>query len=1044
MALRVRLSTLVGCVLLILWGILLSVGVMLYVQYGSAQQLAAAIAREVSSQTGLPCRIGGASPGFLPSPRVSFTDFLIELPHGYLDVAEASASISWKSLLRARFVPGRLELEKPVLVLDMTRAAKTPQSPAPEAPNSSWPILPEDLRNLRLSIRDGQASLKDSRGALTVAACSGTVRLPGRRPVTASLTADAIRLELPGLTPVGMESVRLNLRGPESQLAAERLELAARVSMAGLTPGTDVALLLQAGTGDAVYSGSVTLRGELAATPPIPLDLQLPFAAYTTDDIRIDQASVQLDQDSGTLSGALALGPWGAALADLLPHEPGKEPRALPSLSGTATVRQLSLPRWFDFARRLPAGIETALNALSGDLDFTLTPQTLTVPRLSALLCGIPFQGSGGVPDFSKPEIRIAAQAKTADANKVFPELVRKAPPALTWAGPAPVGGNDAEEGPDYDIHLTAAEIKAWKFTARDFGLRITPRPSGSRLSISAGNFYAGKLESVVDIEDTITLSTQVRDVLAETPLELASGLKSLRGKLDGKSSFTGSDVSFDHFLASLSGTLEGVIRDGSLGSADDPLPFETLSFSGACAGPGLSKPPLPPELPFAGTWNLRLKTADWEAGARLKGEAVLDSDSLALRRFRELPGRLDWSGWGVRTELDARVSFDLQAQTLDILSASGSINGGKLSGALSGTALFDAPSWNGRFTLTTTALERLLAGRGLLPQGLPQGTLQSLEAGGEFAVNQETLSLSKLKGRLDDTLFSGSVRRTAAPSARWNVNLGLGTLNLSRYLPQTRDSQKQADWPVDLLQGLTADGVITLDNLIVSKVAQRSMKIPFSIGDNTLRCAPVTFVPYNGQGEAELTVQGTPQGYRSRLQYAVRQADAALFCREAGFNTILGGTAALKADLAGILRRGRDIPAALDGNWSIAATRGFLAERRKDGTLSDRTPFHSISASGIMQKGVLKTDDIDLRSDSLAAKGRATVNLVNWTLNCRLNVSSRTFSNVPVTYTGSLDAPVRQVDALNAVTGTLSKIGSGVFGLVQDVLSAPFRLFQR
>ena len=1046
---RIRPSIIIGIVLLTVWGVFLTVGVMVYVRYGTAQ-LSAVIAGEVTGQTGLPCRIGGASPKLLPSPHIVFREVSLTLPVGQVDAPEISAFVSWRSLFRGRFIPGRVVLEKPLVDLDFTAVSGPDGADADEDAGAfGASALPEDLRNMRVIIHEGQIRIRDSRGQIRAEDCIAVLRLPGRRAPYAEVSAGLAEVIVSENAPVRLERLRLNVRGEESRKSAfERADASARVIMEGLTPSLDVSAMLGPGADGAVYDGAVRLEGHLASTPPIPLTLHTDFSAHNTHDIRLKKLDLQLDKDNGSLSGTLSLGDWGAALAEVLPHPAGSGKKPVqPGLSGKAVVGHLSLPRWFNFARSLPSGLEHALDNLSGELDFTLTPQTLTVPKVKALLCGASFSGSGGVPDFSKPEIRLKARAASADINKVFPELLQAAPTPLRWDGPPPVGGgeDDDTEGPDYDIQLSAGKVRAWKLDAGDFSLGIAPRPRGCRLTINAGKFYDGTLESVTDIADAVTIKATLKNVQAEAPFASLSGAKVVRGSLDGFASLTAAVESFDHFVASLGGTLEGTIRGGSLGTHDSALAFDNLHFAFAPKGSGLGKGSLPGELPFAGKWTLGLKTPDWTATAGLNGTLVLDSATLAPKRFADLPGQVEWTCGNVQSRLNARFAFDAKAQRFDVSGVSGSINGGKLSGSLAGRQIFDAPSWSGRFSLNSTALGQVLAGRDLLPAGMPKGTFQHLEAGGAFAFVQDGFSLTDLKGRLDDTLFSGSARRVeAAGKPGWHVSLALGTVNLSRYLPQSQPGQKQSDWPLDSLHDLAVSGTISLDALRISKMVHGTLKIPFFINDNILRCAPMSFSLYGGQGEAELQMQGTAQGYRGSLRYTARNVDSAAFCREAGLDTILGGTLSLKAELGGLLRRGADIPAALDGTWSFSNVNGYMSERRKDGAFSPPTAFRSLGATGVMQKGVLKTEDFELRSDNLAAKGRALINLVNWTLDCRLNVSTRTFNNVPVVYKGSLDAPERSVNALNAVTGTLNKIGSGVFGLMEDMLTTPFRLFQR
>jgi AsmA protein len=245
----------------------------------------------------------------------------------------------------------------------------------------------------------------------------------------------------------------------------------------------------------------------------------------------------------------------------------------------------------------------------------------------------------------------------------------------------------------------------------------------------------------------------------------------------------------------------------------------------------------------------------------------------------------------------------------------------------------------------------------------------------------------------------------------------------------------------VTVLQGVTAEGIVAADSLTVSRLTHRSLRVPCKIGNNTLLCGEISFAAYTGKGQAELRMAASSAGYDTTVRYHIQDADAAAFSDEAGFNTILGGRTTISTTLNGTLRSSADIPAALSGTWQILIENGNVSEKGDNGSPASSMPFHQISAAGDMKNGVLHTQNIRLQSRDLAAAGRAAIDLPAWTLDCQLNVSTRLVSNVPVNYSGSLDAPKRAINPLNAVAGAIGNVGNGLFGLVGDILSAPFRL---
>lgn len=147
---------------------------------------------------------------------------------------------------------------------------------------------------------------------------------------------------------------------------------------------------------------------------------------------------IAFDKDRGVLNGTLS----GFKTLD-------------PELRGTLELEQFSLIRWFGFGRAMPAGLQQALDRITGLLEFRLTPQGVSAPRLVARTEGMTLEGEGSCADFSHPDVTITGTLEHAQLDRIFPELggsgKEKAnpqppalpPPALPLSNdetPAPVG----------------------------------------------------------------------------------------------------------------------------------------------------------------------------------------------------------------------------------------------------------------------------------------------------------------------------------------------------------------------------------------------------------------------------------------------------------------------------------------------------------------------------------------------------------------------------------------------------------------------------
>lgn len=151
----------------------------------------------------------------------------------------------------------------------------------------------------------------------------------------------------------------------------------------------------------------------------------------------------------------------------------------------------------------------------------------------------------------------------------------------------------------------------------------------------------------------------------------------------------------------------------------------------------------------------------------------------------------------------------------------------------------------------------------------------------------------------------------------------------------------------------------------------------------------------------------------------------------------VLAGTGVFQVDLTGEARSFGDIPAKIDGTWSMKVDNGYF----QSGT--SRRFFKSMTASGAMRSGVLQSSDLFVNGNNFTVRGGGNVNLVNDTLNYRLNASLPGVPNIPITYSGSIADPQRNINALSTLGGVFANVGKGLFSIVDQVITAPFRFLQ-
>lgn len=122
----------------------------------------------------------------------------------------------------------------------------------------------------------------------------------------------------------------------------------------------------------------------------------------------------------------------------------------------------------------MPAGLQQALDRITGLLEFRLTPQGVSAPRLVARTEGMTLEGEGSCADFSHPDVTITGTLEHAQLDRIFPELggsgkekANPQPPALP--PPALPLSNDETPAPvGYKILLHAKSADIIGLTAKE------------------------------------------------------------------------------------------------------------------------------------------------------------------------------------------------------------------------------------------------------------------------------------------------------------------------------------------------------------------------------------------------------------------------------------------------------------------------------------------------------------------------------------------------------------------------------------------------
>lgn len=387
---------------------------------------------------------------------------------------------------------------------------------------------------------------------------------------------------------------------------------------------------------------------------------------------------------------------------------------------------------------------------------------------------------------------------------------------------------------------------------------------------------------------------------------------------------------------------------------------------------------------------NATINLPSLDSPLNADGSLVWNGEKVELALKVDEPRALmDGASTGVETSIKSRpVLFDY----------SGTVTNAKPS-AVTGDISLDVPSIRGLAAWTSKPLQ--FAGGGLGPLSV-KGRLDM--AGKSIAFKKAELSLDDMNATGDFEFDAGG--RVPAIIATLEVD----KLNLNTYLPPEGEkptaassggsapasggaagqSGAPADWsddPIDFsaLNLVNADLTFVTGGIEVKKIKVGRTSVKTLLKGGNLAVDLTEMALYDGQGTGRITANAGSNAVTHKLDLKGVQA-APLLTDAAGFDRI-EGTANIVADVQTRGASQRQLVSALNGNGSIqfldGAVRGlnlaamvrnvsaaFLDPSARE---SQKTDFAELAGTYTITNGIVKNDDLFLKSPLLRVDGRGT-----------------------------------------------------------------------
>ncbi len=267
---------------------------------------------------------------------------------------------------------------------------------------------------------------------------------------------------------------------------------------------------------------------------------------------------------------------------------------------------------------------------------------------------------------------------------------------------------------------------------------------------------------------------------------------------------------------------------------------------------------------------------------------------------------------------------------------------------------------------------------------------------------------LNDLNIRLDDTTFSGnlSVPDLSAdlPPVRFAFNVD--DMDLDRYLPPpaeteeaaekgaTSDTDTPIELPLQLMRKLDVAGEFSVDKIKVSNLSAQSIVVPVKAKNGVITLDGVAAQMYEGKlgSVFSLNAKSDTPSYQVRADLGGIQAQP-LLADLLQDKAPLSGKGSFSLDIRTTGNSVKGLKKGLNGGYTLNFANGAIngvnigyqlrraSAAIKGQKLSEedkfkKTDFSALNMSGKFTKGILFSDDLDLRAPALRLGGAGTVDL--------------------------------------------------------------------
>ncbi len=412
------------------------------------------------------------------------------------------------------------------------------------------------------------------------------------------------------------------------------------------------------------------------------------------------------------------------------------------------------------------------------------------------------------------------------------------------------------------------------------------------------------------------------------------------------------------------------------------------------------------------------------KTGLSLRGELLIatDLDALTITGAKlEVDAQGDSLPAGqMKAALTTDISLGLAAQTLLLPNMVLETLGLRITASVTGADISsDAPRFNGTLAIAEFVPRKVLqALGGEAPVTADDSVLRKADANMAWDASLQHFAASALTAHLDETTLNGELKVQSFDAPAITFALLLDQIDIDRYLPPAtgqeggaegasgdkatgssggkgagKSSPQSGELPLEPLRNLNLNGELRMAQLKAFNLRSRDVLIQIRARDGVLDISPLTAKLYEGAIDVDLKLDARKDTPRFTVKESLTGVQAGPLLKDlTGDDTVLG-TANVKADLNTAGSNVDEILNALKGTAEFSFKDGAINGvniaaliREAQATLEgqpapkqeqpNRTDFALLRGSATVNNGLVKNDDLVMKSPLLRITGAGEVNL--------------------------------------------------------------------